>query len=141
MAILPLIILAFYDSQDAKSLLILTSTGHVSLLPLLFTPLESVLRCLIVLTYTLFMFKWNQSYYNISNVWKCLNLLEWTYLFGLVVVVVFDTVFPWIAILQRFTFLPLMIYSIYCSLGLIYCWLRLYCRAFTSKTVAKVKTK
>ncbi|GFN77711.1 alpha-1,3-glucosyltransferase [Plakobranchus ocellatus] len=59
-----------------------------------------------------------------------LNILESIYLWGLVGLNIFNSGFPtWLLgldIMSRLPFLPLMLTSVYCAVGVIYCWLYFY---------------
>ena len=53
MVIIPGLILSFLDETDARTMILLTTTGHVSLLPLLFRQEESLVKILLVWVYGL----------------------------------------------------------------------------------------
>ncbi|KAF3840500.1 hypothetical protein F7725_006362 [Dissostichus mawsoni] len=91
LAILPLSLLAVQNREDAGIFLLLSTTGHYSLFPLLFTCADPVSGGLLLLS-------------------LCCDVLF--------------PLSPWGA---RLPFLPLLATSLYCSLGIIYCFLRLYC--------------
>ena len=113
---LPMTILASINKEDARYFLIISTVGHVSLLPLLFTKLEIASKLLLHLCYTLLLAKTLQSHSS-SNSW-----LKLLYLILSIPVIIFGE-FVKIASLP---FLPLLVYSIYCAVGVIYTYVRVY---------------
>lgn len=129
---LPLISFAMLNRNDAKTFLIVSTVGNFSLFPLLNKEFETPTKILLLLMYTFYSFKCLEVvYFNSKKQGKfnvsILNDIESIYLFGLILVQLFysfgDLHFQF---LQRFQFLPLMLTSFYCSLGLIYGWFKLY---------------
>ena len=113
---LPMTILAGVNKQDARYFLIISTVGHVSLLPLLFTKLEIASKLLLHICYSLLLVKTLQSH-AASNNW-----LEIIYLALSIPVILFGE-FVKIASLP---FLPLLVYSLYCAVGVIYTYVRVY---------------
>ncbi|XP_013883566.1 dolichyl pyrophosphate Glc1Man9GlcNAc2 alpha-1,3-glucosyltransferase [Austrofundulus limnaeus] len=123
LAILPLSILAVENREDAGIFLLLSTTGHYSLFPLLFTPAELLIKVCLMLMFTIFSFTALRKLHSAS----LLCPLEVVYLLGLLVVgVVCEVVIPLSPWKQRLPFLPLLVTSVYCSLGVSYSFLRLY---------------
>ena len=60
------------------------------------------------------------------------DALTVAYVSGLVALPVLEVAAPLAGPLARYPFLTLMAYSIYCALGLVYCWIKIYCRCLTS---------
>uniref|UniRef100_A0A8C4HH53 Alpha-1,3-glucosyltransferase n=1 Tax=Dicentrarchus labrax TaxID=13489 RepID=A0A8C4HH53_DICLA len=115
-AILPLSILAVESREDAGIFLVLTTTGHYSLFPLIFTPAELPIKVVLMLLFVIF-----------SGQGSLLRPLESVYLAGLVAVAIAcEIVFPLSPWQQRLPFLPLLATSVYCSVGVSYSFLRLY---------------
>ncbi|CAB1315743.1 unnamed protein product [Coregonus sp. 'balchen'] len=109
MAILPFSVLAVESREDAGIFLMLTTTGHYSLFPLLFTAAELPIKVLLMLLGSL------------------LNPLEATYLLGLVAVeILCEVVYPLSPWQHTLPFVPLLVTSVYCSLGVSYSFIRLY---------------
>uniref|UniRef100_A0A3Q4MZ82 Alpha-1,3-glucosyltransferase n=1 Tax=Neolamprologus brichardi TaxID=32507 RepID=A0A3Q4MZ82_NEOBR len=122
-AILPLSILAVESREDAGIFLILTTTGHYSLFPLLFTAPLLPMKVALMLMFSIFSFtalrKLAQGF--------LLHPLEVIYLLGLVAVAIAcEVVFPLSPWQQRLPFLPLLVTSVYCAVGVCYAFLRLY---------------
>uniref|UniRef100_A0A673B4C0 Alpha-1,3-glucosyltransferase n=1 Tax=Sphaeramia orbicularis TaxID=375764 RepID=A0A673B4C0_9TELE len=119
-AILPLSILAVQSREDAGIFLILSTTGHYSLI------LCSV----------------NRLSLSLSGQGSLLHRLEVIYLLGLVPVSVgCEMVFPLSPWQQRLPFLPLLATSVYCALGICYCFVRLYVSLLRSDEKPKNKKK
>ncbi|XP_046894684.1 probable dolichyl pyrophosphate Glc1Man9GlcNAc2 alpha-1,3-glucosyltransferase [Hypomesus transpacificus] len=124
-AILPLSILAVESREDARIFLMLATTGHYSLFPLLFTPAELPVKLLLMLLFTLYSFSSLRTLF--SGQGPLLHLLEASYLLGLVAVEIICEILyhllPW---QQTLPFVPLLVTSVYCSVGVAYSFLLLY---------------
>lgn len=123
-------ILAVMDPGDAKVFLILSTVGHYSLFPLLFHKDLTLIKVLLMSSYTLY------SFYSLPKLYPfqlckftlpLLNIFETVYLSGLIPIFIYDTfVHKLIGLDNSLPFLPLMITSTYCSLGVIYTWIKYY---------------
>ncbi|KAF3705491.1 putative dolichyl pyrophosphate Glc1Man9GlcNAc2 alpha-1,3-glucosyltransferase [Channa argus] len=123
--ILPLSILAVESREDARTFLLLTTTGHYSLFPLLFTPAELPIKVVLMLVFTIYSFCALRKLY--SGQGSLLHPLEVVYLLGLVAVaIVCEVIFPLSPWQQKLPFLPLLATSVYCAVGVCYSFLRLY---------------
>uniref|UniRef100_A0A3Q2XBW2 Alpha-1,3-glucosyltransferase n=1 Tax=Haplochromis burtoni TaxID=8153 RepID=A0A3Q2XBW2_HAPBU len=111
-AILPLSILAVENREDAGIFLILTTTGHYSLFPLLFTAPLLPFKVALMLMFSIFSFTYQCSYYLDTLKYFTFSILE--------------VVFPLSPWQQRLPFLPLLVTSVYCAMGVCYAFLRLY---------------
>ncbi|XP_061754722.1 probable dolichyl pyrophosphate Glc1Man9GlcNAc2 alpha-1,3-glucosyltransferase isoform X2 [Nerophis ophidion] len=124
MAILPLSLLAVENREDAGIFLVLTTTGHYSLFPLLFTPAELPIKFALMLTFTIFSFT---ALGRLHSQQSLLHPLEVAYLSGLVAVAITcELIFPLSPWQQKLPFLPLLLTSVYTSLGVCYSFFRLY---------------
>ncbi|XP_075888181.1 dolichyl pyrophosphate Glc1Man9GlcNAc2 alpha-1,3-glucosyltransferase isoform X2 [Nelusetta ayraudi] len=124
-AILPLSILAVQSREDAGIYLVLTTTGHYSLFPLVFTAAELPIKVLLMLIFVIFSFTALRKLHSQGSL---LHPLESVYLLGLApVAVACEVVFPLSPWQQKLPFLPLLVTSVYCSLGVCYSFLRMYC--------------
>ncbi|XP_061558034.1 probable dolichyl pyrophosphate Glc1Man9GlcNAc2 alpha-1,3-glucosyltransferase [Phycodurus eques] len=124
-AILPLSLLAVESREDAGIFLLLSTTGHYSLFPLLFTPAELPIKYALMLMFTIFSFDALGKLHSAQG--SLLRPLEAVYLSGLVVVAVAcELVFPLSPWQQKLPFLPLLATSVYASLGVSYSFVRLY---------------
>lgn len=125
---IPLILVACLERREASILTLLSLTGHVSLLPLLYRAQESVLKISIVLFSSALYMKWYGQRYQLT-VRHPLSFLETCYCLGHALVMIFETViFPCLSpsFQASWPFLPLLLYSEYCALGLIYAWVQLH---------------
>ncbi|XP_056253423.1 probable dolichyl pyrophosphate Glc1Man9GlcNAc2 alpha-1,3-glucosyltransferase isoform X2 [Seriola aureovittata] len=124
-AILPLSILAVESREDAGIFLVLSTTGHYSLFPLLFTPAELPIKVVLMLLFTIYSVTALRKLHRGQG--SLLHPLEVVYLLGLVAVAIAcEIVFPLLPWQQKLPFLPLLATSVYCSVGVCYSFLRLY---------------
>lgn len=124
-AILPLSILAVESREDAGIFLMLATTGHYSLFPLLFTVAELPIKILLMLLFTLYSFSSLRMLFRGQG--SLLNPLEAAYLLGLFVVEVgCEIVYPLSPWQRTLPFVPLLVTSVYCALGVTYSFVRLY---------------
>ncbi|XP_068187158.1 dolichyl pyrophosphate Glc1Man9GlcNAc2 alpha-1,3-glucosyltransferase [Antennarius striatus] len=124
-AILPLSILAVETKEDAGIFLVLTTSGHYSLLPLIFTPAEVPLKAVLMLMFVIYSFTALSKLH--SGQGSLVHPLESAYLFGLIpLALACEIIFPLSLWQQRLPFLPLLVTSVYCSVGVCYSFLRLY---------------
>ncbi|KAM6911413.1 dolichyl pyrophosphate Glc1Man9GlcNAc2 alpha-1,3-glucosyltransferase isoform 2-T2 [Lycodopsis pacificus] len=123
LAVLPLSILAVESREDAGIYLLLTTTAHYSLFPLLFSPAELPIKVFLMLMFTIYSFTALRKLHSA----RLLRPLESVYLMGLVAVAIAcEVVFPLSPWQHQLPFLPLLATSVYCSAGVCHCFLRLY---------------
>nr|XP_015831957.2 probable dolichyl pyrophosphate Glc1Man9GlcNAc2 alpha-1,3-glucosyltransferase [Nothobranchius furzeri] len=136
LVILPLSILAVESREDAGIFLLLSTTGHYSLFPLLHTPAELLIKVCLMLMFTTFSFTALRRLHRGKG--SLLRPLEVFYLLGLVAVAIAcEVVFPLSPWKRRLPFLPLLVTSVYCSVGVCYSFLRLYLSLWRSDCKAK----
>lgn len=74
-----------------------------------------------------------------------MSLLEDCYIHGLVIIPIYEHLIGWLTGLnEKLPFLPLLMYSTYCAIGVLYCFIRYYLYALelnTMTTKSKTKTK
>ena len=71
-----------------------------------------------------------------------LNPIESVYLLGLVPLELYCNLLHWCLGLQdRLPFLPLLITSVYCALGIVYAWIKLYYITLTDIPSKRLKTQ
>ncbi|XP_036364126.1 probable dolichyl pyrophosphate Glc1Man9GlcNAc2 alpha-1,3-glucosyltransferase isoform X1 [Octopus sinensis] len=145
MVILPLSLLVMDQKQYARVFLMVSTTGHYSLFPLLFTKPETPIKICLMLAYTLFAFLSLSNLHGNTSKRFQLPLLctfESIYLLGILPLEFFNSLaFPLTALNVKLPFLPLMLTSVYCSLGLFYSWLKFYYHYIAGSSVRKVKHK
>lgn len=121
---------------DAKLFLFLSTVGHYSLFPLLYPKSLLGIKLLLLLTHIAVAFGNIPSLYEvISKKVKIrpmmqlpmLNYLESLYLYGLLLLCFYENVFhiAW-GLEKSLPFLPLMITSVYCAIGVFYFWVAYY---------------
>ncbi|CAL1572571.1 unnamed protein product [Knipowitschia caucasica] len=122
-AILPLSLLAVQSREDAGIFLLLATTGHYSLFPLIFTAAEFPLKLLLMLLFSVFSFSALHKLHGPG----LLSLPERCFLLLLPLLCVScELLLPLSSLSSRLPFLPLLLTSVYCSLGVTYCFIRLY---------------
>ncbi|XP_069046171.1 dolichyl pyrophosphate Glc1Man9GlcNAc2 alpha-1,3-glucosyltransferase [Lepisosteus oculatus] len=138
MAILPLSFLAVESRRDAGIFVILSTTGHFSLFPLLFTAPELPIKILLMLMFTLYSLTSLKVLFRREGC--LLNSIEAAYLAGLVPLEIFcELVYPMTVWKQSLPFIPLLLTSVYCALGVTYSFIRLYISLLTRPEMDKSK--
>uniref|UniRef100_A0A8C5P1T9 Alpha-1,3-glucosyltransferase n=1 Tax=Jaculus jaculus TaxID=51337 RepID=A0A8C5P1T9_JACJA len=138
LAILPMSLLSVEKAGDASIFLILTTTGHYSLFPLLFTAPELPIKILLMLLFTIYSISSLKTLFRKEK--PLFNWMETFYLLGLgPLEVCCEFIFPLTSWKVKFPFLPLLLTSVYCALGIAYAWLRLYVSVVTGCLVSKTK--
>lgn len=131
--------LFFISPNDAKYAFMLSAVGHFSLFPLLFHIDLLVIRYSLYLAYMGYMYI---RYVAIHKDYPDMNLLEDCYIHGLLLIPVYEHLIGWLTGLnKKYPFLPLLLYSSYCAVGILYCYIRYYIFALNLKTIPTVKTK
>lgn len=119
LVIVPLAVLATVSRQEAKYYLLTAVTGHFSLFPLLFHCRELPTKLLMHLAHTALTLQVLPM--------TPLNSLETIYLgLSLPVFLYSEFLHSWLGLQTSLTFLPLLLYSLYCSVGVITTYVRFY---------------
>lgn len=127
MIIIPLTLLAASSAEECRLFLLLSITGHVSLFPLLFTSFENVIKVVLVSLYSLTSFSFLCTLH--SRPGSTISLVRFSvweriYLYGLALVALNECCLHSIVDQNdSMPFLPLLIMSVYCALGVVYVWL------------------
>ncbi|KAK1336155.1 hypothetical protein QTO34_003957 [Cnephaeus nilssonii] len=138
LAILPMSLLSVEKAGDASIFLILTTTGHYSLFPLLFTAPELPIKILLMLLFTIYSISSLKTLFRKEK--PLFNWMETFYLLGLGPLEVFcEFVFPFTSWKLKYSFLPLLLTSAYCAVGITYAWFKLYVSVLTDPPVSKTK--
>lgn len=123
-------VLSVKELIDAKIFLILATVGHYSLLPLLYPNSLLVIKVLLLVLHSFYAFHSLSKIYPLAFCKYSLPLLasiESLYLLGLIAVFLYEHVIHnFLGFDEILPFLPLMLTSLYCSVGVVYCWLRYY---------------
>ncbi|XP_074073074.1 dolichyl pyrophosphate Glc1Man9GlcNAc2 alpha-1,3-glucosyltransferase isoform X2 [Macrotis lagotis] len=139
LAILPMSLLSVGKSQDAGIYLLLTTTGHYSLFPLLFTAPEFPIKVLLMLLFTVYSFS---SLKTLFRKEKLLNWMETIYLIGLgPLEICCELLFPFTPWKLKYPFVPLFLTSVYCAAGITYAWFRLSFTMLPGLVVDKAKLR
>lgn len=135
-SILPLSLFAVENRNNAGTYLILATTGHLSLFPLIFTVPELPIKLCLMLFFTVYSFSALHALFR--NEGTLLNWSECIYLSGLIPLeVICEIIYPHTRWHERFPFVPLMFLSVYCSLGITYAWIKLYISVLREPTLVK----
>lgn len=115
-------VLAATNKEDARIFIILSSAGHTALLPLLYPNNLFSLKLLLLLTYMLLsiLILTNQ------HVRPLLRLHEWLYIIPLPLITFYEVILHKLLFGSGLPFLPLALTSIYCAIGVTYCWILYY---------------
>ncbi|XP_077276015.1 ALG6/ALG8 family glucosyltransferase xit [Temnothorax americanus] len=121
-AIIPLCVLATIYAEDARIFIILSTAGQTALLPLLYPDNLSSLKLMLLLTYML------SSILILTNQHggPLLQLHEWLYVISLPLVTIYEVVLHKLLLGDKLPFLPLAFTSVYCAIGVTYCWTLYY---------------
>ncbi|XP_071077566.1 dolichyl pyrophosphate Glc1Man9GlcNAc2 alpha-1,3-glucosyltransferase isoform X4 [Desmodus rotundus] len=138
LAVLPMSLLSVGKARDASIFLILTTTGHYSLFPLLFTAPELPIKILLMLLFTIYSISSLKTLFRKEK--PLFNWMETFYLLGLGPLEVFcEFVFPFTSWKLKYSFLPLLLTSAYCAVGIAYAWFKLYLSALTDPPAGKTR--
>lgn len=125
--------------KEAQMYVFLATVGHYSLFPLLFTAFELPIKVLLLVLHSSYAFFNLASLFDMKKCSLCLPLLsglESVYILGLVPLFVFENVIlPLLGLNTRLPFLPLMLTSVYCAVGVLYFWLKYYWHFLTTSEV------
>ena len=113
--ILPMTLLACINRVDARYFLILATVGHLSLLPLLFTAQELPSKLLLLASYSLLLAA------TLHRHAAPVSRLEQLYLLASPLIICCQLVGS-----VNLPFLPLLVTSLYCALGVTYSYVRVY---------------
>lgn len=121
------------SDNEAKFTWFLSIVSHFSLLPLLFKPNLAMIKIGLLATHTLIITNSLKSLWpSVSR--KMVPIHELLYTIGLIGILFYEFFIQYLLNLdKRLPFLPLLLTSVYCSIGIIYFWLKYY-TAFLFKT-------
>lgn len=133
LVIIPFSFLVVNDRRLLSSFMLLASAGYISLFPLLFKAQDFLIKVLYMIVWCIIYFFAFRKTTPLSSSGQrrvfFLDRLAILYIFSLFVMVVAVEALGLLkhkfAILEKFEFVGLMIYSIYCSLGVMSSWIGL----------------
>ncbi|KAK2156182.1 hypothetical protein NP493_1996g00021 [Ridgeia piscesae] len=141
--IIPLTLLAMTKKTDAQVFVLVSTTGHLALFPLIFTQPETPIKYCMMLFFTILCFVQLGDVFHDHGAWyrlPLLSVMESMYVTGLMAVEVYCSLLHWLFGLQHhLPFLPLMLMSTYCAVGVSYSWLKFYRTCLLDRTVNVVK--
>lgn len=129
-------LLATSNIDDARATIFISAVGHFSLFPLLFNQELLLIKLSMYLIYTI------ASYVCIRSIFKTniLKTYEIVYLTGLAFILFYEHVLQYILKYdQKLPFLPLMLTSVYCSIGVSFFWLKYYVNYLRSPNLERIK--
>lgn len=123
MILIPLFVSSDIHLKDAGACLFVSIIGHYSLFPLLFPTELTIFKAslfLIYIGFNVFFRKLTQTYEDISR-------FEKIYYFVLIGIFIYENVIQFlIGFDTKLPFLPLLLTSVYCSLGVTWFWMNYY---------------
>lgn len=128
------------SDNEAKYTWFLSIVSHFSLFPLLFKSNLAVIKIGLLATHTLIVTN------SVKSLWpsvsrKIVPIHELLYTVGLVGILFYEFFIQYALNLdKRLPFLPLLLTSVYCSIGIIYFWLKYYAEfLFRTNSTKKVR--
>ncbi|XP_059060050.1 probable dolichyl pyrophosphate Glc1Man9GlcNAc2 alpha-1,3-glucosyltransferase [Achroia grisella] len=138
MILIPLSFMSVLGAVDGKLFLIISTVGHYSLFPLLYPKNLLAIKIFMLLTHTAIAFGNIPLLYEIPQKPKSrkrrafmrlplLNHLESLYIYGLLILCFYENILhtTW-GLDKTLPFLPLMLTSVYCSIGVLYFFISYY---------------
>ncbi|XP_065059050.1 probable dolichyl pyrophosphate Glc1Man9GlcNAc2 alpha-1,3-glucosyltransferase [Rhopilema esculentum] len=141
MIIIPMCLLAVESKSDCRAFILLSVPGHFALFPLLYQPFETPLKVTLFLAYTVLSLAF------LAKLHRCeissfglpfLNRIEALYIWGLVPLYIYcNAVHSMIGLSEKLPFVPLMLTSVYCTIGILCSWGVFYFKSmnFTTKDI------
>jgi len=127
--IIPFTLLVFETHEDKKLFFLLSAVGHFSLFPLIFTPAEAPIKIVYFVGFTAASYRFLDSNLvpSSSSTKPLLNLIEKLYVVGMAVVQSYVGIgHSLLGLNEVLPFLPLMVMSCYCAIGVLYVWIKFY---------------
>lgn len=138
MVLIPLQILTANCPENTNSLIFLSIFGLYSLTPLLFTSEMILIKLFLYSLYISFNFYVCRKYYS----GQILKVHEKLYSLAIVILPLYEFVIQYLFKLdQKLPFMPLMLTSVYCSLGMVYFWIKFYVEYIFEVSKEKKKIK
>ncbi|XP_050415081.2 probable dolichyl pyrophosphate Glc1Man9GlcNAc2 alpha-1,3-glucosyltransferase isoform X1 [Patella vulgata] len=139
--IIPLTLLILEKREDGRLYLFLSTIGFYSLFPLLFTQFETPIKIVLLILHCLYSFSsLSNIYRSPSSILPVVSWYESLYLLGIIPLELYNSFIHHVLKLNiTLPFIPLLLTSVYCSIGVLYAWLRFYSTTLKSST-HKTKT-
>ncbi|GIY11479.1 probable dolichyl pyrophosphate Glc1Man9GlcNAc2 alpha-1,3-glucosyltransferase [Caerostris extrusa] len=141
LVILPLTLSAVFYKEDAQLYVFLSIVGHFSLFPLLHQEGETPLKIILLLLHVVYMLSSLRDLHRFQT--SILSRGKIIYLCGLVILQIFYSFGAKIlGVEKKLPFLPLMLISTYCAMGVLYAWM-MFCHMSLKNSntqTSKIKT-
>ncbi|GIY39630.1 probable dolichyl pyrophosphate Glc1Man9GlcNAc2 alpha-1,3-glucosyltransferase [Caerostris darwini] len=141
LVILPLTLSAVFYKEDAQLYVFLSIVGHFSLFPLLHQEGETPLKIILLLLHVVYMLSSLRDLHRFQT--SILSRGKIIYLCGLVVLQIFYSFGAKVlGVEKKLPFLPLMLISTYCAMGVLYAWI-MFCHMSLKNSntqTSKIKT-
>lgn len=128
------------SDDEANYMWFLSIVSHFSLFPLLFKSNLAVIKISLLVTHTVIIT------ISLRSIWPSVSrrnvpVHELLYIIGLIGILFYEFCIQYLLNLdKRLPFLPLLLTSVYCSIGIIYFWLKYYATfLFKSNSSKKVR--
>lgn len=151
MIIIPLSFLSVLGDVDGRLFILLSTVGHYSLFPLLYPKNLLSIKIFLLLTHVAIVFGNVPALYTVETKatkkrrrrfmrLPMIGPFESIYIYGLILLCVYENMLhvAW-GLDKTLPFLPLMMTSTYCALGVFYFWIKYY-HYFLTFNVSKVPT-
>lgn len=120
-------ILMTINEFEANNLWFLSIVSHFSLFPLLFESNLILVKISLFLSYTLVLTNGLKCLWPFEKQKLIVYYCEICYLFGLIGLLLYEFIIQYLLNLdRRLPFLPLLLTSVYCSIGIMYFWIKYY---------------
>ncbi|XP_023945278.2 probable dolichyl pyrophosphate Glc1Man9GlcNAc2 alpha-1,3-glucosyltransferase [Bicyclus anynana] len=149
MILVPLSYLSVLGKMDARFYMFMSMVGHYSLFPLLYPKNLLQIKMFLLLAHLCIVFYYVPRLYEpkikMSKKRSFLLLpklgaLQTLYVYGLICLCVYENILhPFLGLDKTLPFLPLMLTSVYCALGVFFFWIRMY-KYFLYYHLSKVPT-
>ncbi|XP_066902455.1 dolichyl pyrophosphate Glc1Man9GlcNAc2 alpha-1,3-glucosyltransferase isoform X2 [Halyomorpha halys] len=129
MIIIPQSLMAVLGQKEAEVFSFFSIVGHFSLLPLIYTQNEFIIKLVLLTIYSSYMI------YALADLFRSrcygpfplLSIQENIYLAGLILLFIYENIIHTLyKVNERYPFLPLLLTSFYCSFGIIYSTFKYY---------------
>ncbi|MCO5584588.1 hypothetical protein L7F22_038519 [Adiantum nelumboides] len=144
--VIPLALAAITSVEIAKEFLFVSTVSYYSLFPLLFEPREYPIKVVMLILHTIVMWLgislslrssrssaiWKNEKSDMvdkvnskeKEIWVHLSISKLVFIFGLILVEVYNQMLHHLIFNEKLPFLPLMMISVYCSVGMLYLWIK-----------------
>ncbi|XP_031623108.1 probable dolichyl pyrophosphate Glc1Man9GlcNAc2 alpha-1,3-glucosyltransferase [Contarinia nasturtii] len=142
MTVIPLSILMTINQSEYKHMGFLSIVSYFSLFPLLFKSNLVVIKISLLMTHILIISNGRGSIWPSECHKRIFPIHELLYIIGLIGLLFYELCLQYLLKLdRRLPFLPLLLTSVYCSMGIIYFWLKYYVMFLFSANTSNKNTR